>query len=42
LRLSILLGEIEPMKVPDLTPNQLAPRRLQELQEQQKQKFFQD
>ena len=42
LRLKVLTGEIDPMKLPEMTQEQLAPKSLQERMEQQKKKFFEE
>lgn len=42
LRFSILSNEIDPLRVTELTPKQLAPKSLQERMEQQKKKFFEE
>ena len=42
LRLSVLSGAVEPGRLVVLSQTQLATRKMQELQEQQKQKFFKE
>lgn len=42
LRVAVLSGAIEPAKLVVLSQTQLATRKMQELQEQQKQKFFKE
>lgn len=42
MRLSILKGDIDAIKVSELSQTQLAPKRILELQERQKQNFFKE
>jgi hypothetical protein len=40
--MSVLIGDISPEKLIDMTQTQLVPKRMQELKEQQMQKFFKE
>jgi hypothetical protein len=42
LRYGLLTGELDPVKVTEMTPQQLAPKSLQEKMEQQKKRFFEE